>query len=224
MELKVGYFETKDCVHLHYQQWVPEAPQGAVVFVQGPEGNVEEAGPFVRYLTEKKFALFLFEQRGAGSSSGRPLKEKEEEKFCRDLESFCHFLRRSFTKEVPWFLVGTNFGGRIAFRYLKDHTVLFKSGCLVAPKMEIKTSKWRIFQKQSGNPFYYSTTIRTPLCLLHGSQDTVSSPPATRALFEQLPLAEKQLKIYEGKSHRLLTGEGKEEVFHDVRKWLEKFC
>lgn len=65
--------------------------------------------------------------------------------------------------------------------------------------------------------------IRTPLLMLHGDGDTLCSPAATRSYFDQLLLAEKQLKIYEKLRHELFHEVKKEEILGDVWRWYEKY-
>lgn len=71
--------------------------------------------------------------------------------------------------------------------------------------------------------FSLAPRIQTPLLLLHGSADGYCSPEGTRKFFNELVLAQKELKIYEGMYHELFNEVGKEKVFHDIDHWFQRF-
>lgn len=71
--------------------------------------------------------------------------------------------------------------------------------------------------------FSLCTKIKTPLLMLHGSADKVCSPEGTKRFYRELILAQKELKIYEGMYHELFNEIKREEVFHDVESWLDRF-
>lgn len=66
--------------------------------------------------------------------------------------------------------------------------------------------------------------IETPLLMLHGSADQYCLPSGTKRFFNDLTLAEKQLKIYENCYHELFNETRKGEVFHDIQNWFERFA
>lgn len=67
-----------------------------------------------------------------------------------------------------------------------------------------------------------STRIRTPLLLIHGSSDHYCSLDGTRRFYNELVLAQKELKIYEGMYHELLNEIIKEKIFYDIDNWFQK--
>ena len=71
--------------------------------------------------------------------------------------------------------------------------------------------------------FSLSTLLSTPLLMLHGSSDHYCSLSGTRRFYNELVLAQKGLKIYEGMYHELLNEIIKEEVFHDIDGWFQKY-
>lgn len=63
--------------------------------------------------------------------------------------------------------------------------------------------------------------IKTPLLMLHGTDDVYCSYEGTKKFFVALKLAKKQLKLYEGMYHELLQEVIHEEVFQEIRSWFD---
>jgi alpha-beta hydrolase superfamily lysophospholipase len=63
--------------------------------------------------------------------------------------------------------------------------------------------------------------MRVPLLMLHGTADRLTSPTATRAFYEAVASADKQLLLYEGGHHELFNDIGRERVLDDVSDWIE---
>ena len=66
--------------------------------------------------------------------------------------------------------------------------------------------------------------IRTPLLVMHGTEDRLASPQATKEVFEKFAANDKELKIYEGYYHELFNEPEKQEVFARVTDWLNRHC
>lgn len=64
--------------------------------------------------------------------------------------------------------------------------------------------------------------IKLPGLLLHAGDDKITDQQGTVIFFERMTVKDKTLKIYPGFYHELFNDIGKEEVFEDVRTWLEK--
>ncbi len=62
---------------------------------------------------------------------------------------------------------------------------------------------------------------RYPCLILHGGDDQIVLPDASRYLFEHISSADKQLKIYEGLYHEILNEPEKDSVLEDIRQWIE---
>lgn len=64
--------------------------------------------------------------------------------------------------------------------------------------------------------------IRLPALLLHGGDDPIADPRATRRVFDRLGSADKQLQIYPGLLHELLNEieAERERVLADLLAWL----
>jgi acylglycerol lipase len=63
--------------------------------------------------------------------------------------------------------------------------------------------------------------LRTPLLILHGAADAISSPDGSRDLFERASSKDKTLHVYEGMFHDLWREPAREQVMGDLFAWLE---
>ncbi|MBU4483891.1 lysophospholipase [bacterium] len=61
-----------------------------------------------------------------------------------------------------------------------------------------------------------------PVLILHGNRDKVCDIEGSEYLYNMIPVANKELKIYDGMYHELLNEIGKERVFADIQGWIEK--
>ena len=99
----------------------------------------------------------------------------------------------------------------------------------IGPKVAQSIHSWfleeknRKLLKNLETIFSLSTLLSTPLLMLHGSSDHYCSLSGTRRFYNELVLAQKGLKIYEGMYHELLNEIIKEEVFHDIDGWFQKY-
>ncbi|KAG9452706.1 hypothetical protein H6P81_005610 [Aristolochia fimbriata] len=69
------------------------------------------------------------------------------------------------------------------------------------------------------------TDVSLPFLVLHGSEDVVTDPDVSRALYEEAKSQDKTIKIYPGMMHSLLFGETDENVAlvrADILSWLNQ--
>jgi acylglycerol lipase len=64
-------------------------------------------------------------------------------------------------------------------------------------------------------------TITIPLLIVHGTSDKITMHQGSEEFFSRAGSKDKQLKLYEGHYHDLLDDYGKEEVFAELRSWIE---
>ena len=64
--------------------------------------------------------------------------------------------------------------------------------------------------------------IRTPILVMHGTDDRLASVAATKALFARIGSADKELAIYEGYYHELFNEPEKQELFERATLWLSQ--
>lgn len=65
-----------------------------------------------------------------------------------------------------------------------------------------------------------ASRIHLPAFFMHAGEDKLCAPEGTRRFFRRVPVARKQLKIYDGFSHELFNEVGRDEVFHDMEEWI----
>lgn len=64
--------------------------------------------------------------------------------------------------------------------------------------------------------------IDLPLSIMHGSEDSLADPEASKRLFERATSIDKTLKIYEGLFHEILNEPEKELMMSDIAAWLDR--
>lgn len=72
---------------------------------------------------------------------------------------------------------------------------------------------------------YVKGFVQRPLLIMHGELDTINDPAASKRFSERCSLQDKQLKLYPGMVHSLLSLESDENfsnVFKDYSDWLDE--
>jgi acylglycerol lipase len=67
-----------------------------------------------------------------------------------------------------------------------------------------------------------ASEIKTPILVMHGTEDRLASVEATKRLFENVGTSDKELVIYPGFYHELFNEPEKQEVFERLSDWLDK--
>lgn len=65
-----------------------------------------------------------------------------------------------------------------------------------------------------------ASRIYIPSLFMHGADDKICSPEATRKFFMRVPIAQKQLKIYPDMAHEIFNEVDNERVFNDMSTWM----
>ena len=65
-----------------------------------------------------------------------------------------------------------------------------------------------------------ATDLNVPLLVLLGSEDKIINPAPVRSLHERAATSDKKLQTYEGLSHTLFHGSGRNVVINDVADWI----
>jgi alpha-beta hydrolase superfamily lysophospholipase len=63
--------------------------------------------------------------------------------------------------------------------------------------------------------------VAVPLLMLHGEEDPLCPPDASRAFFEGVAVGDKDLRIYPKLRHEIFNEPERERVFLDILDWLE---
>jgi alpha-beta hydrolase superfamily lysophospholipase len=64
--------------------------------------------------------------------------------------------------------------------------------------------------------------IRIPILMLVGGQDPVINPESNREFYDRLGAEDKTLLLYPRMLHEPLNELGREQVFDDLSRWLER--
>ena len=96
--------------------------------------------------------------------------------------------------------------------YVNDPLVHSKGSARMASEM-MRTVDWT--QAQAGE-------LALPCLIVHGSEDRLCPPGASRVFIENVTFADKEYIEYEGYFHEVYNDLGKEQVFADVEAWLER--
>jgi alpha-beta hydrolase superfamily lysophospholipase len=66
-----------------------------------------------------------------------------------------------------------------------------------------------------------AATITLPILIMHGTDDQLASPDASRALFGAVSSTDKTLKMYKGLHHEILNEPEQQQVIADITAWLD---
>ncbi|MCC6064344.1 MAG: alpha/beta hydrolase [Thermofilum sp.] len=253
-------------------RWFPAGPVKAVVV--GVHGFAEHAGRYDhvgRFLSERGFALYMYDLRGHGRSESPRGYVDRFERFVEDTVAFAKLVKSETGAKT--FLLGHSMGGLIAVLAAAELggelAGLITSGAAVEVKVGLlarltlqllgalrPTSRVRtpvaaellskdpsVVQQYASDPLVFkdptvkllvefgkatakawsaARRVTVPALVLHGGDDRIVLPYASRKLYEALASADKTLKIYEGLRHEIFNEVEREKVLSDVAEWLEK--
>lgn len=128
-----GKLQAADGTSLFYRWWRPGSPRGAVVLVHGAGEHCGRFDHVARYLVSRGVAVFGYDQRGLGRSTG---KRGHLERFADYLSDLDLALKtaREWAPGVPLGLYGHSMGGLVVLSYALEHPQ--------AAKWVIATSPW----------------------------------------------------------------------------------
>lgn len=66
------------------------------------------------------------------------------------------------------------------------------------------------------------SSYKYPCLILHGGDDQIVVPEASKFMYENISSTDKELKIYDDFYHEILNEIGREKVMEDIRAWIEK--
>jgi len=112
-----GRFKGSLNLDLFYQSWMPQDPKGALVIVHGIGDHSSRYSHVGTYFSKHGYAVYAYDQRGNGRSSGRKGHIRNFDEYMLDLACFIKNLNLS---RKP-FLLGHSLGGLVAIRYAMDY-------------------------------------------------------------------------------------------------------
>lgn len=76
--------------------------------------------------------------------------------------------------------------------------------------------------RASGTIDSRASRIQTPLLILHGGEDALTSVGGSRRLYERASSADKTLRVYDGLYHEILNEPERDQVIADIVAWMDK--
>ncbi len=187
--------------------WLPQVDPGAplLLYLHGARWDVRAGAPRMRRLHALGFSVLGIDYRGFGRSEGSDLPS--EAMACEDARAAWDWLGRQ-AAGAPRFVYGHSLGGAIAvdlasradgvaglivegsFPSIPDLVGTFRWGWL--PISPLITQR---FDAAARMP-----AVRSPVLVVHGSEDHLVPPALGRALYERAP-GPKRFLLVEGGSH-----------------------
>lgn len=128
-----GEFTSFDNTGLYYRAWVPETPEGLVLYLHGAFSHAGEATFPAKHLADQlNLATYAFDQRGWGHWEGTAGHITNREQLTADVLSFYDFIQTNHP-DLPVILIGHSMGGMIGLRVLIDHADKFVCAIFSSP-------------------------------------------------------------------------------------------
>ncbi len=201
--------ETGEAVRLH-ALWLPqsqprtEGPAPVLLYLHGARWDVRSSAHRMRRMHELGFAVLGVDYRGFGQSSpGLPSESLAFE----DAQAAWRWLGEQ-QAGAPRYVFGHSLGGAVAVHLaseVDDAAGLIVEGTFTSIPAVFKTFKWGWlpvgpFITQRFDSERRIQKLKTPVLVVHGSEDRLIRPELGRALFEQAP-EPKRFVLVEGGSH-----------------------
>src|SRR5665648_303728 len=196
--------KTFDGLSLFGQNWQPENHPKAVICLV--HGMGEHSGRYVHIadrLTKAGYAIFAFDLRGHGKSSGPRSHTPSYEALMKDIPSFSQIS-----------VLDTKFLSH------DSHVVRsYENDPLVHDRI---SARMFISVYQAGQwALEHASEFSLPLLLMQGGDDKLSSVEASREFTDKIT-KNCTLKIWDGLYHEIHNEPEKEEVFKFLIDWLDK--
>ena len=170
------FLKTSDGVRLY--AWIVRAdrPRGAVLYLHGNAGSVEDRVEQARALRAMGFTTLLVDYRGYGASEGRP----SEDGTYRDAETgYEHLVRAEGFEPGRIALFGESLGGGPAIELARRKpcgTVILQGVFTSIPDMGSKLYPWlpvRMLARVRYDNLAKIAQVPAPLLVLHSRQDEI---------------------------------------------------
>lgn len=116
-----SYVSANDGTKLFYRQYPVENERGGILIVHGVGEHSGRYQRLTRDLTAKGMAIFSYDQRGHGQSSGKRGHVVNFEQYINDLEMMIETSRQTLSSQTPFFLLGHSMGGLIVLNYAQQN-------------------------------------------------------------------------------------------------------
>uniref|UniRef100_A0A7N0V7K2 Serine aminopeptidase S33 domain-containing protein n=1 Tax=Kalanchoe fedtschenkoi TaxID=63787 RepID=A0A7N0V7K2_KALFE len=233
---------------LFTQSWTPiSIPiRGVVVVLHGLNEHSGRYGDFAKKLNANGYKVFAMDWIGHGGSDGLHAYVHSLDDAVMDLKKFIEKVTDE-NPGVPCFCFGHSTGGAIILKTMLDPEVEARVSGIVltspavgvqpthpiysvlAPVMSFLLPKYQLSAaaqsavQVSRDPEALKQNLKrlkVPFLVLHGSDDGVTDPEASRKLYNEASSLDKTLKLCEGLLHDLLFEPEKESIMADIINWM----
>src|SRR5829696_8327766 len=183
-----GWIASDDAKRLYWQAWLPEGePRAIVVLAHGVNEHSGRYRHVGERLARDGIAVHAIDHRGHGRSDGHPALIDRLDQVVDDLKVFIDIV---CPDGPPPFLLGHSLGGAIAVTYALRHGDSLAG--LVLPGQV--------------------SELRTPLLLLHGSEDQLCPPEGSQMVYDGAQTSDRTLKVYPGLYHEVFNEPERDQV------------
>lgn len=118
---EMGFFAGEGGAQLYEQSWRTDGdPRGVVIFVHGLKDHSNRYARFAERLAKRGYAIFAFDLRGHGHSSGQRVGIDSFDEYIADLSTFEKRIQARVPNK-PIFIFGHSMGGAIVTLYTLGH-------------------------------------------------------------------------------------------------------
>lgn len=180
-----SHFATPDGANIYTQAWLPDgAPRAIVLIAHGLGEHSGRYGNYVDYFLPRGYALYSFDTRGHGRSSGTRGYIERFDQYVEDIDQWAAEARSDWPG-APLFVLGHSLGSLMALSYARQHpdrlTGLIVSGTALQDALEMPAWKRSLAQVLSHVTPSLKMNNGVPLSGL-------SHDPAVSVAFEADPL------------------------------------
>ena len=223
VEFEALTLSTRDSERLHAWSIGGQETRARILYFHGNGGNLSVWAPIVTGIAARRFAVFAFDYRGYGLSTGRPT----EQGLYRDVDAAVdHFWRVSSNAPVVYWgrSLGVAMAAYGATRRKPDGLIL-ESGFPDARQLirgSPLLSALAVFAtyRFPSNTFLERLDTSVPVLVMHGDDDQIVPIAQGRALFEGIT-ARKQFITIRGGDHNDLSPADPDRYWDAVEGFVE---
>jgi len=271
---RAGHFTTPDGANIYTQAWLPDdTPQAIILIVHGLGEHSGRYGNYVDYFVLRGYALYSFDTRGHGRSSGTRGHIDRFDRYVADIDRRAAAARSDWPG-TPLFVLAHSLGSLMGLSYARQNPVgltgLITSGTalkdalqLPAWQRSLATVLSRVtpsLKMNNGVPLsglshdpeisaafkadplthtwgtprlateaevvraqimQSAAMWRVPTLMLHGGADPVCLPEGAQQFAAQTPAGLVEYREYPGLYHEIHNEPEKEQVFQEIKAWLD---
>lgn len=236
-----------DDLKLYGQGWTPPNPKALILLMHDLGEDSQKYKLLGQFICKHQVALMVLDGRGNGKSDGNSNKEVFYSLLMHDIRKLIKIGREKF-KDIPIFLIGVGYGGnlvlnygirvrneltgiiavspwlRLAFNLPKIQRNLERSEKINLPalsgKGNLTLQHLQVITSAGLFALGYGYTIDRPVLLIHGTEDKITSPIASKSFSVSNPNFI-QTWLYKDKGHAILQEDGWESIGEDLIDWVQ---